>query len=160
MSVCCGLFTITTTPIYVEVLEFPHLKVHTFPCLFISINHKLQENGNLEILFNLIGFELTPSLEQTAGFFLPDISLMWLSPDEANSEWKTRSWLKCFCFHGWHIIWNFKKYLCSWSAGRIWSSRLDLGSAMKTGGWGIALWFGRSTTQHYELWYIHTNSVE
>ena len=104
VSVCCGLSTITTTPIYVEVLEFPHLKVHTFPCLFISINHKLQENGNLEILFNLIGFELTPSLEQTAGFFLPDISLMWLSPDEANSEWKTRSWLKCFCFHGWQII--------------------------------------------------------
>ena len=51
----------------------------------------LQESGSFEILFNLVGFDLTPSEEQTAGFFTPDIALMFLSPDQTHSEWKNRS---------------------------------------------------------------------
>jgi len=64
--VCCGLTTSTHLPIEVE------------------------ENGSLEILFNLVGFDLHPSEEQTAAFFTPDFALMFLSPDEADSEWKKR----------------------------------------------------------------------
>ena len=50
-----------------------------------------QEEGSVEIVFDLIGFELDPEKSHQSGFFTPDFAHMWMNP--ADPTWKNRSGL-------------------------------------------------------------------
>ena len=50
-----------------------------------------QEEGTVEIIFDLVGFELDPEKSHQSGFFTPDFAHMWMNPGDAT--WKNRSGL-------------------------------------------------------------------
>ena len=56
-----------------------------------NCQHCVQEGGAVEIIFDLIAFELDPNRTHQAGFFTPDFAHMWMNP--GDSTWKNRSGL-------------------------------------------------------------------
>ena len=69
-----------------------------------------QEEGSVEIIFDLIGFELDPEKSHQSGFFTPDFAHMWMNPGDAT--WKNRSGLALTPGSGlrpdtWRMRWGF-----------------------------------------------------
>ena len=51
----------------------------------------MQENESFELVFDLIGFELDPTMSHQTMFFTPDTALLWM--DINNIEWRNRTGL-------------------------------------------------------------------
>ena len=47
----------------------------------------IKVNGSLDIVFDLVGFELDLSLGSQTAFFTPDMALFFVSPNDTN--WKS-----------------------------------------------------------------------
>ena len=77
----------------------------------MHINFPLfQEEGAVEIIFDLIGFELDPEKSHQSGFFTPDFAHMWMNPGDIT--WKNRSGLALTPGSGlrpddWRMRWDF-----------------------------------------------------
>ena len=46
----------------------------------------IKVNGSLDIVFDLVGFELDLSLKSQTAFFTPDMALFFVSPND--TDWK------------------------------------------------------------------------
>ena len=78
---------VTEKPYLTTQKDLPiRVQVHFVVIRQSSLRVKMKVNGSLDIVFDLVGFELDLSLQSQTAFFTPDMALFFVNPTDI--DWK------------------------------------------------------------------------